>query len=160
MRKLRGSSYSLIFVIVVMLAIIGLSLRLEYFASKLLPLLIGSIVLVLAVIALAREMKAGHSLEEVTTTNVEMVAGEKTSAEVRKYSSIAAWIIAFSLSIYVVGFIIATLLFVGAYMKRQGSKWLETVISAVIFTGIIYALFDLVFMAELYKGKLLMWLGF
>ena len=160
MRKLRGSSYSLILVMVVMLAFIGLSLRLVYFASKLLPLLIGSIVLVLAAIALAREIKAGHSLEEGIATTNETGVGEKTSAEVGKYSGIAAWIIGFFLSIYVLGFIIATLLFVGVYMKRHGSKWPETVITAVIFTGIIYAVFDLAFKAELYKGQLLMWLDF
>ena len=160
MRKLRGSSYSLILVIVVMLAFIGLSLRLVYFASKLLPLLMGGIVLLLAVIALAREIKAGHSLEEATVTTSETGVGEKNSAEAGKYSGIAAWIIGFFLSIYVVGFMIATLLFVGAYMKRHGSKWPATVITAVIFTGIIYAVFNLAFKADLYKGQLLMWLDF
>ncbi len=160
MRKLSGSSYSLILVMVVMLALIGLSLRLEYFASKLLPLLMGSTVLLLAVIALAREIKAGHSLEEATVAAGKTGVGEKDSAEVGIYSGIAAWIIGFFLSIYVLGFMIATLLFVGAYMKRHGSKWPETVITAVIFTGIIYAVFDLAFKAELYKGQLLMWLDF
>ena len=160
MRKLSGSSYSLILVIVVMLAFIGLSLKLEYFASKLLPLLMGSIVLLLAIIALAREIKAGHSLEEATVTTSETGVGEKNGAEVGKYSGIAAWIISFFLSIYVLGFMITTLLFVGAYMKRHGSKWPSTVITAGIFTGIIYAVFDLAFKAELYKGQLLMWLDF
>lgn len=160
MIKLRGSSYSLIFVLVVMVAFIGLSLKLEYFASKLLPLLMSNIVLLLGVIALAREIKAGHSLEEATASTSETDVGEKNSAEVSIYSGIAAWIFGFFLSIYVMGFMIATLLFVGAYMKRNGSKWPATVITAVIFTGIIYAVFNLAFKAELYKGQLLMWLDF
>jgi hypothetical protein len=159
MIKLSGSSYSLIVVLVVMLAVIGLSLKLEYFASKFLPLLIGSVIFVLALIALVGEIKAGVSIE-VTTSSSETDVEEKTSYDDRKYSPMAAWIAGFFLSIYLVGFIIAAPLFVGAYMKRHGSKWLSTVITTGIFTGIFYTVFNLALKADLYKGQLLKWIGF
>ncbi|OGP63254.1 MAG: hypothetical protein A2169_08420 [Deltaproteobacteria bacterium RBG_13_47_9] len=159
MRKLSGSSYSLIVVIVMMLIIMSLSLGLQYFATKLLPLLIGSMVLILAVIALARDMKAGHSLK-VTTAATETDAAGKTSVEASQYLRIAAWILGFSVAIYVVGFLIAIALFVGAYIKRHASNWPATIITAVIFTGIIHIVFNFALKADLYKGQLLMWLGF
>jgi hypothetical protein len=143
-----------------MLVVIGSSLRLEFFASKLLPLVIGSIVFVLAIIGLAGEIMAGHSLEGATGPSSEGRVREKKFTGLREYSGISAWILGYSLSIYVVGLLIATLLFVGAYMKRYGSNWPETMITAVVFTVILYAVFDLAFNVELYKGQIIMWLGF
>ena len=55
---------------------------------------------------------------------------------------------------------IAILVFVGAYMKQHGSRWLAVVTTAVIFTGIMYAVFNAALKADLYKGQLPMWLGF
>ena len=159
MRTLRSSAYSLIVVIVLILAVIGLSLRLAYFASKLLPLLIASMVLILAVIDLVREIKTEHS-PKATETTAKTGVGGKTSVKASKYFHYLGWLVGFSLAIYVVGFLIAIPLFVGAYMKRHGSNWLSTVTTAILYTGIIYAVFDLALKTDLYKGKLLMWLGF
>ena len=158
MRKLSGSSYSFILVAIAMLSVIGSSRGLLSFASKLLPLIISSIVLLLAIIGLAREMKVGASLKRTAVSAGEGGTGEKKNAGIREYSGISAWILGYSLAIYLVGFLTANLLFVGAYMKRHGSTWFETVMTAVIFTGVIYAVFDLAFNTDLYKGQLLMWL--
>jgi bacteriorhodopsin len=159
MRTLRSSIYSLIVVIVLMVAVIGLSLRLAYFASKLLPVVIASMVLLLAVIDLVMEIKAEHS-PKAPETAAKTGAGGKTGVKASKYFRYVSWLVGFSLAIYMVGFLIAIPLFVGAYMKRHGSHWLGTVTTAILYTGIIYAVFDLALKADLYKGKLLMWLGF
>ena len=159
MKKLPGSSYSVILVAIAMLVVIGSALRLESFASKLLPLIIGSMVFLLAIIGLAREIRVGYSLKGTAVSASEGGTGEKKkNTGVLEYSGISAWILGYSLSIYLLGFLIATLVFVGAYMKRHGSNWFETVMTAVIFTAIIYAVFDLAFNTDLYKGQLLMWL--
>lgn len=161
MSKLSGSTYSLILVAIAMLGVIGSSLRLLSFASKLLPLIISSMVLLLAIIGLAREMKVGASLKGTAASAAEEATGEKKkNVGVRDYSGISAWILGYSFAIYLVGFLTANLLFTGAYMKRHGSTWFETVMTAVIFTAVIYAVFDLAFNTDLYKGQLPMWLGF
>ena len=144
MKKLSSSAYSLILVAIAMLGVIGSSLRLLSFASKLLPLIIGSIVFLLAIIGLAREIKAGVSPEATAVSASEGGVGEKKkNTGVLEYSEISAWILGYAVSIYLVGFLIATLALVGAYMKRHGSSWFETVMTAVIFTAIIYVVFDL-----------------
>ena len=158
MKKLSSSACSLILVAIAMLGVIGLSLGLLSFASKLLPLIIGSIVFLLAIIGLAREIKAGVSPEATAVSASEGGASDKEkNTGVLEYSEISAWILGYAVSIYLVGFLIATLAFVGAYMKRHDSSWFETVVTAVIFTAIIYAVFDLAFNTDLYKGQLLMW---
>jgi len=162
MRKLSGSSYSLIVLLIVMLVIIGLSMRLEYLASKLLPVLISSIVFILAFIALVGEIKAKNRHDIETTENtIEKGLGGKVTSEAKKYLLIiAAWIIGFFLAIYVIGFVIAGPLFVGSYMKRYGSSWLSTIITTGIFAVVFYTVFNIVLKADLYKGQLPIWLGF
>ena len=147
MRTLNSSSYSLIAIIILMLAVMALSLKMAYFSSKLLPLVIAGMVLFLALIDLARELKKKPD------------AAAKTTEKVGRYTQYLAWIFGFFLAIYVAGFMIAIPLFVGAYMKRHGSGWPATVITAFIYTGIIYAGFELALKTDLYKGKLLMWIG-
>ena len=159
MKALRGSSYSLMVVILGMLAVIGISLRLEYFASKLLPLLIGSIVLVLAVLDLARELTAGRRLEAAPVGG-SRERGEAIGVEVRQYLRYAAWTVGFLLAIYFVGFMLAIPAFVGAYMKQHGSKWPGTLITAVAFTVVIYMVFNYALKANLYRGQLLILMGF
>jgi hypothetical protein len=159
MRKLSASSYSFILVAIAMLGVIGSSRGLHSFASKLLPLIISCIVFLLAILGLIREMKAGASLKRTAVSAGEGGTGEKkNNAGIREYSGISAWILGYSLAIYLLGFLTANLVFVGAYMKRHGSTWFETVMTAVIFTAVIYAVFDLAFNTDLYKGQLLIWL--
>ena len=142
MKKLSGNSYSLIVVMAVMLVVLGLSLRLEHAAARMLPLLMSSIVFILAAIELRREIAARGDTEE------------NSKIEGRKYLPIAAWILGFSLAIYLVGFIIAIPLFVGCYMKQHGSRWLMAITSAVVYTAIIYSVFELALRVDLYKGLL------
>jgi hypothetical protein len=45
-------------------------------------------------------------------------------------------------------------------MKRHGSHWPGAVIAALLFTGIVYIVFNFALQADLYRGQLPMWLGF
>jgi len=159
MKKLSGSSYSLIIIMVVMLVIIGLSLRLHYVASKVLPVGVSIIVFVLAAVELWKGISARSGVE-ATVIESEASAKEKAGIEGRKYLPIGAWLAGCCLAIYLIGFIIASLLFVLLYMKWYGSRWVTAIISAVLFTGIIYSVFELILEVDLYPGLLRTWLGF
>lgn len=158
MRKLSGSSYSLIVVMIAMIFFMAMSLPLALLGSKFLPLLFGSIVFALSAIALAKEIK----------TRPEMKIGEATKVTGKKeiirgavngYLRIAAWILGLTVAIYLLGFLIATLLFVGLYMKLHGSKWYMALISAVVFTLIMHALFNIALKADLFPGEIFRWLS-
>ncbi|MFH1488704.1 MAG: tripartite tricarboxylate transporter TctB family protein [Pseudomonadota bacterium] len=158
MRKITGSIFSLVVVLVLMLAAILLSLRFEYAASKLLPLTIGGTVLILTIIALVMEILAGSG-QDARSEKGKTAEGEDAPNRGKVYLGMAGWIFGFALAIYVFGFMISTPVFVGAYMKRHGSGWPGVVITAGIFSVIFYIVFNVALQADLYSGRLLMWLG-
>ena len=154
--KFKGNSYFLIVIMAVMLVIIGFSLRMEYFESKLLPLVISSAVFVLAATGLVRELKTGVK-GKVTATEAKMTEGEKPEEGWRGYLLAGAWVAGFLLVIYLLGFIIAIPSFIIAYMKSHGTRWLVAITSAILTTVLIYVLFELVLGVILYRGLLLTW---
>jgi hypothetical protein len=151
--KLRGDSYLFIVVMVMALAVIGLSLRMEYFSSKLLPVLISIIVFVLAGIGLGRQTLVGGNLEATATVG-ETSKKEETGREWLGYLLQGAWVVVFFLAIYLLGFMISIPLFVLFYMKSFGTRWRVAIIFAVLTPALIYALFQFALGIDLYPGLL------
>ena len=149
--KIKGNAYFLILILAVILLIVILSLTMKAFDSKLLPVLIGSVTFILAAMELVRELKSGKTVTE----DKKATAGV---AERRGYLISSIWIGGFFLIVYVLGFNIATALFVLTYMKKQGTGWLAAASFAVVTTAIIYGLFELILKVELYRGLLPIWL--
>ncbi len=156
--KIRGSSWVLIVIMVVMLVVIISSLRMEYFESKLLPIIIGSVVFVLAAIALWRELLAGGK-SRATVTGGETTREEETGVGWLRYLLAGAWVVGFFLAIYLLGFIIAIPLFILSYMKSHGTGWLTTIIFTILTPVLIYGIFELALKVDLYPGLLFTWLG-
>ena len=151
--KLRGNSYFLIVIMVIVLVMIVLSLRMEFLTSKLLPLLIGSIVFILAAIGLVQEIVTRDETKAITNES-ETGEGEKVRIRLREYLPIGSWVIGVTLAVYLVGFIITIPLFVFAYMKSHGVRWLLSITAAVLTTVFVYTLFELALRVELYRGLL------
>lgn len=154
--KIRGISYFFIIIMTIMLAVIGLSLRMEYFESKLLPLIIGSMIFILAAIELRKEARRCKP----EAARDEPGRREKSREELRGYLLSGAWVVGFVLTIYLVGFIIAIPLLILSYMKSHGISWLATIIFAVLTTGIIYGIFISALRLELHRGLIITWLGY
>lgn len=157
--KIRGSSYFYIVIMVIMLVVIGLSLGMEYFESKLLPLIIGGIVFVLAAVGLRKEILVGDE-HEATVTEGDETRREETGVSWRGYLLAGAWVAGFFLAIYLLGFIIAIPLFILSYMKAHGTRWLLAIIFAILTPLLIYGLFELALRVVLYRGLLFTWLGY
>lgn len=154
MKKISGSAYFYIVIMVLTLVIIGLSLGMKYFDSKLLPLIIGGAVFVLAAIGLMLETKARDKQR-----------GEKTrSAATREgwrgYWFAGAWVVGLFLAIGLLGFIIAIPLYILAYMKSHDTRWLTAIAFAILTSLFIYGIFELALRIPLYRGLLLSWLGY
>ena len=157
MKKITGSACSLIVVIGIVIAVIALSRKMEYPASKLLPIIIGVTVLILATIALVLEILTG-SVQNAAADKREGAEGDADNRR-KVYLGMAGWLFGYAIAIYVFGFMISTPVFVGAYMKRHGAGWSGVVATAAIFSVIFYAVFNLALQADLYQGRLLMLLG-
>lgn len=148
---MRLSNNALIFLITIalMVVIIAVSLTMKYLASKLLPIIVASIVLVSAGVGLSREV-----------TRKPKIAGEgkrgKGEAGLSWWSYLihGGWVVGFFTAIYLVGFVISIPLFVLLYMHYLGARWLTATIYAAITTGLVYAVFQVAMQIDLYWGLL------
>ncbi len=152
--KLKGSAYFLIFVLLVMLVIIVSAIRMEYFEAKLLPLLVGSVVFILAAVRLRAEILPGS--QPLGTTE----GKETIPREWLRYLTGVGWLAGFSLAIYLMGFVISTIIFCLAYMRLHKVRWLIAITSTILMTAFVYGLFELALGIQLYRGLLFSWLGY
>lgn len=154
--KLGGNAIIYIILLVIALTMIVWSLfGIPYFQSRLLPVIIGSIVILLAGIGLRNEIWAEEKPEIADEKGTGLMAQETW----RGYAINLSWVASFLVGIYVVGYLIAIPLFVLFYMKRLGARWLTAVISTLITTGFIYVVFEIALELKLYRGLLLTLLG-
>ena len=152
--KTRGIAYFPLAIMALMIVVIILSVLMEHPASKLLPLIIGGAVFVLAGIVLRSEIRASHRSSE-TASGREAAAEKGTAVSWGRYLVAGAWIVGFFLVIYLLGFMIAIPLFIFAYMKSHGTRWLTTVIFTILAPLLIYGVFELLLNVDLYRGILL-----
>lgn len=149
--KIRSGAYSYIAVMVIMLVFIGLSLRMEYFSAKVIPLVIAGLSFSLAAIGFAREVWGKTKSELVS----DMGGGAETAEGWFQYLVIGLWGAGFFLAIYLLGFFIAMPLFIFSSMKFRGTRWWVAILFAIITPAFIYGLFELALQIELYRGLLL-----
>lgn len=147
---MRRSAYFLIFLVLLGLFGIIKSLTFQYVEAITLPLMMSSVIFTLAATELARELRSKDRAQIAIEAKAQ---GEvEARAAWRRFGSTVGWVIGFSLGIYLVGFLIATPLFVGSYLKRQGQGWLTAIIFAILTVAFIYGVFELALKARLYVG--------
>jgi hypothetical protein len=149
--KMRGNSYFLMVIMAIMLVIVGSSLRMDYFKSKLLPILIGSIVFVLAAVALKQEIFPAN---RQAAAGIELRAGEKDKQRGRAYLIAWAWVIAFLMAIYLIGFFIAIPVFIFCFMASHGIGWIKAITFAIVTVAFVYGIFEFAVGITLYPGLL------
>ena len=137
--KIRSDAYSYIAVMAIMLVFIGLSLRMEYFSAKVIPLVIAGLSFGLAAIGLAREVWGKAKSGQIG----EMGGRAESSESWAQYLVIGVWGAGFFLTIYLLGFIIAIPLFIFTSMKFRGTRWWVAILFAIITPAFIYGLFEL-----------------
>lgn len=152
MRFPTGSQWSLMVIIALMVATIAASQDLEFFASKLLPQSVAITVLILSIVALGIDFRAQSRMPEADISSIDTVEAG-TGAEDWTILIIAGWIFGLALSIYLFGFMISSVLFVCLYMKWHGSGWVSSVIISVVFTSILYLVFNAALQVDLYRGQ-------
>lgn len=136
-----------------MLLVIGLSLQMESFKSKLLPLIIGILVFIMAALDLIKSTAAGDGKEVVFSQGVAVEAGG-VQGRGRRYLYAASWVLGFFLAIYSLGFVVAIPLYILAYMKFNGISWTITIVSSAAASAMIYWTFEIVLQLDLYRGLL------
>ena len=153
--RIKSKSVFLIFILLLMVFAAGKSLTFGHREAMLTPLLLSTIIIILGVIELVRELRSKDEKprpvedEDMPPT---VVASVKAGGEARRFSMALGWIGGFALGIYVLGFFLTTLLFAFSYLKVRGRSWLSSAVFAVSFTLVLYVIFDLGFRSQLYRG--------
>lgn len=100
--KIKGNSYFLIFIMAITLFVIAWSLlAMEYYESKLLPVIIGSAVFILAAVLLRRDISAKGESE--ATPDGDGEGTDKPVEPLSGYLRQGAWVGGFVLAVYLLG---------------------------------------------------------
>ena len=154
--KLSGNAGVYIFLQALAIFMIGWSLfAVDYrIESKMLPVLVGGLVLLLATVGLWNEARARRANEVAES------AGSGSVRETwRGYLVHFGWLAGFLLAIYLVGYLLAIPIFLFSYTRRLGSGFLAAIVSTVMVSTFIYVSFELALDVKLYRGLLFLWLG-
>lgn len=155
----RGNSYVYIAILAVSLFMVLWSLfMIPYFQSKLLPMIVGSIVLLLAAIGLWGEILTER--EQNSPAGGEESQGLMTEETLGGYLANLSWLVGFLVGIYLVGYLLTIPIFVLSYMKRLGTGLMVATISSLITTAFIYGVFEMALELRLHRGLLFTWLGY
>ena len=156
--KLKGSAYSLIVIMVLMLVVIAASLRMEEFQAKMLPITYGIIGFVLAAIGLTNELTV-KKRTKVTTTGDKTGEAEQAEESGRGLLMAGTWIVGLFLGLYLLGIMLALPIYFFSYMKTHGVSWLTTIVFTIVIPAFIYILFVVVLEVRLHPGLIFIWLG-
>ena len=154
--KLNGDARLYIFVLAISLfTIVWSLLAVDYrFESKLLPVLIGSIVFLLAAAGLWNEVRA-----QKTHAAASSLGSALARESWHGYLVHFGWLAGFLLAIYLVGYLLAIPIFLFSYTKRLGSGCRVAIASALTVSAFIYVAFELALDVKLYRGLLFLWLS-
>lgn len=151
LRRTKENFVSLGVILVITVLFLYASLHLEFFESKIMPLFIGGITLLLLMLAFFQEYtKIGcDALSEDEHSSKDIRAHDRHTLK-----CVLPLFILVAL-IYVLGFYAATLIFVFAYMKVSGSSVLGSVLISVLGAVFLYGVFVLLLETPLYTGLLM-----
>ncbi len=148
--RLKPSTYFALVIMAVMIAMISKAVTFKYYQTALLPVLIGSLVIILTAVQVGKEIMGKEPTKVREKPKVE---GEEIHyTKGMSMGVFAAWFLGFCAAIYALGHLIAVALFCLSYIKWRGKSWAIAVAAAAGITAFIYVLFPLAFRTELYPG--------
>ena len=153
MIKPKASSYFLIAILAITLAVFIYSLSFPFLKLKLLPLLSSGLVFVLGVFELTRELKKSRDTHKPKADEA-----QDDETPLRDHIIIFSWIVGFLLLIYLTGFIAGIGLFIFSYTKTHGLGWGKSFVLTAITVVILYALFVIAMQLTLFPGLIPEWI--
>jgi hypothetical protein len=150
--KRTGSFYLAIFFALLGLAGVLLSLTFHYWEALLLPLLLSSIILIVAIYEIIKELRRKPVSPDSKSSSPD--ARQKTPTALRPVYWLVGWILAFVAMSWIFGFLISIPLFACSYLKWRRRSWLVSIAFAVIALAVIYVVFEVALKTEVNRGLL------
>ena len=151
LRRTKENFFSLGIISLITLAFLYHALQLEFFESKIMPICIGTITMLLLAMAFYHE----YTKTRCQTLSEDENSTEDIGAHDMKTLKCVLPLFGLAALIYVFGFYAAALLFIFFYMKISGSSLHSSVIISTLCTTFIYAAFPILLETPLYTGVLL-----
>ena len=139
--KIKANSYFLVLILAAAVFVIVSALRMPYFESALLPLVIAALTIIMGSVQLWKELAGRVKVEE-----------KGDQIEKSEVGPAVAWLVGFAAAIYVLGFLIAMPTYILAYIKWRRRSWLTAISISGITTVLIYGIFEVAFHTELWRG--------
>lgn len=146
--NIRPSTYFVIATLIFTAIVIAYSLTYPYLESKLLPVIVGSILFILTAIQLIKELRLPED------TNAPTMERPPDYPLVDCAPS-AAWIVGLGLALYLFGFMASIPVFVIAYIKSHGRGWGMSIGVAAGLTAFIYVVFIELLQVDLHPGLIM-----
>ena len=159
LKRMTGTLWAYVVILAFTGVIFYQSWQLHYFLSKIIPIIICLLVFLLTFWGIAIEARS-----IAKGIRMKAVAADEELGDIAKnpqkglFKSIAI-VIAFTVLILVVGFLVATPLFIIGYVKYNGGTLRTAILSAALMTLFVHVLFNIILKADLYHGKLFLLLG-
>jgi ABC-type sugar transport system permease subunit len=147
----KGSIYFAVFIFVFALFFCVYSLTFSQMKTKLVPLAVSVVTLILAGIQLGTELlKKPRKQDDKESKDAGNVSDEKN--ELHLYVTYFAWSIGLILGIYLLGFLISIPIFILSFLLLHGKSLYRSALIAVITSISLYVIFVLIFKIDLYEG--------
>ncbi len=143
--KLKGHAYFLFAILALSTLLVVLALTMPFFSSKFLPVLIGGLVMILAVVELVKELRSVKASDNGAR-------GGAAGTSFHGFLLAALWFGGYLAGVFLIGFVIATALFILLFLKIAGARWLPSIAYSVLTTGAIWLIFQYLMKATLYQG--------
>ena len=145
---MKGRIIFILAILLFSILIILLSLKMTSFKAKFLPLLCGACLAVTSTIRFFVELKTN---DENTGIQYET---KRVSFWRHPFFVAYAWLIAFFLLIYFIGFTFSIFIFVAAYIKFKRGGWIKPITISFTTSAFVYVLFGYLLRLDIYPGLL------
>jgi len=158
MKKIKANACIVMGIMGIALIAIVLSLGMGHWKSKLLPLILSGLILILGAIELRGEIVEGDK-SPTPMREGETSENKESKRILRGYLVTGAWVGGFLVAILLLGFLIAIPLFTLSYMKLHGSTWRGAISLSIFVLGFMYVISEPLAGIKLYRGLLPLYLS-
>lgn len=153
--KLGGNIIFLTIIAILGFIFLGTSITAVGFETKFLPLTVSIILLLLILVEFIREFKSSFG-------SMEQKAGYQKKNRNSEggnwaYLVMVLWLMGYMAGIYLLGFMVTTVIFIFSYMRWKRIKYFPAFGYSIITSLIIITLFEFVMGFVLYRGLLFKW---
>jgi hypothetical protein len=147
----KGSIYFAVFIFVFALFFCVYSLTFSQMKTKLVPLAVGVITLILGGIQLGTELVKKPRKQDDNASN-DTSNGSDEKDELHLYVTYFAWSVGLILGIYLLGFLVSIPIFILSFLLLHGKSLYRSALVSIITSISLYIVFVLIFKIDLYEG--------